>query len=84
MLRYQKALRILSVRQRYNFWMLLNYFFSLCSLRSIPKAWAECLLKITDVLHVCTVIGNQPSEKLGKELWGDFGGYIFVILFVIL
>jgi len=35
--------------------------------------WAECLLKITKISEVCTVVGNAPSDTLAKALWGDFG-----------
>ena len=28
------------------------------------ESWAECLLRITNVGEVCTVVGNVPSEGL--------------------
>lgn len=36
-------------------------------------AWAECLLRITNVTTVCTVVGNEPSDTLAKSLWGEYG-----------
>jgi len=36
-------------------------------------AWAECLLRITNVTSVCTVVGNEPSDTLAKSLWGEYG-----------
>lgn len=36
-------------------------------------SWLECLLRITKVTNVCTVVGNQPSMQLARELWGDYG-----------
>ena len=47
--------------------------------RSVPKdadnadSYAECLLIITNVTGVCTVVGNAPSEGLARALWGDYG-----------
>lgn len=41
------------------------------------KSWAECLLKITKVGDVCTVVGNAPSDSLARELWGMHGEYHF-------
>jgi hypothetical protein len=38
--------------------------------------WAECLLRITSVANVCTVVGNPPSEELAKSLWGGYGAYM--------
>ena len=38
-----------------------------------PESWAECLLKITNVTNVCTVVGNDPSNALATDLWGEFG-----------
>ena len=38
-----------------------------------PESWAECLLKITRVANVCTVVGNSPSDALAQDLWGEFG-----------
>ncbi|KAL9183116.1 hypothetical protein ACHAXT_004903 [Thalassiosira profunda] len=35
-----------------------------------PSSWAECLLRITSVAEVCTVVGNAPSEQLATALWG--------------
>ena len=37
-------------------------------------AWAECLLKITRIGRVCTVVGNAPSETLSDNLWGGKHG----------
>ena len=37
------------------------------------EAWAECLLRITNVTAVCTVVGNEPSDTLAKSLWGEYG-----------
>ncbi len=39
------------------------------------ESWAECLLKITKVRDVCTVVGNAPSDSLAKDLWGLHGEY---------
>ena len=36
-------------------------------------SWAECLLKITRINQVCTVVGNAPSETLSENLWGIHG-----------
>ena len=36
-------------------------------------SWAECLLKITNISEVCTVVGNAPSNNLATALWGDYG-----------
>ena len=38
-----------------------------------PESWAECLLKITNITNICTVVGNDPSGTLATHLWGDFG-----------
>jgi len=38
-----------------------------------PESWAECLLKITNITNICTVVGNDPSDALATDLWGDFG-----------
>lgn len=38
-----------------------------------PESWAECLLKITNITNICTVVGNDPSDDLATNLWGDFG-----------
>eukprot|EP00985_Skeletonema_marinoi_P024783 scaffold17564_cov137-Skeletonema_marinoi.AAC.2 len=38
-----------------------------------PESWAECLLKITNITNICTVVGNDPSDALTTDLWGDFG-----------
>ncbi|KAL7491725.1 hypothetical protein ACHAWT_001080 [Skeletonema menzelii] len=38
-----------------------------------PESWAECLLKIANITNVCTVVGNDPSEALATDLWGEFG-----------
>ncbi|KAL7534924.1 hypothetical protein ACHAXR_006159 [Thalassiosira sp. AJA248-18] len=35
--------------------------------------WAECLLKITNISEICTVVGNAPSQDLARALWGDHG-----------
>lgn len=37
------------------------------------ESWAECLLRITNVTAICTVVGNVPSNTLGKSLWGEYG-----------
>ena len=47
--------------------------------KTVPKdadnfeSWAECLLKVTNVTNVCTVVGNGASEALAKSLWGEYG-----------
>jgi len=38
-----------------------------------PESWSECLLKITNITNVCTVVGNDPSDALATDLWGEFG-----------
>lgn len=38
-----------------------------------PESWAECLLKITNITNICTVVGNTPSHVLATNLWGKFG-----------
>eukprot|EP00571_Detonula_confervacea_P002182 CAMPEP_0172326848 /NCGR_PEP_ID=MMETSP1058-20130122/57755_1 /TAXON_ID=83371 /ORGANISM="Detonula confervacea, Strain CCMP 353" /LENGTH=829 /DNA_ID=CAMNT_0013043737 /DNA_START=140 /DNA_END=2629 /DNA_ORIENTATION=- len=37
------------------------------------ESWAECLLKITNIAEVCTVVGNAPSNALAKSLFGEYG-----------
>jgi 23S rRNA-/tRNA-specific pseudouridylate synthase len=38
-----------------------------------PESWSECLLKITNITNICTVVGNDPSDALAMDLWGEFG-----------
>lgn len=37
------------------------------------ESWPECLLRITRVGDFCTVVGNAPSQRLARALWGDYG-----------